>query len=210
MAGEVKRVPRKERAERTRRAIVAAATAEFRANGYHGTTMATIAGRAGVAVQTVYFVFHTKPALLTAAIDAAVMGEGDPVPPEQTEWWREGTATPDGRRSLEIFVAQVAQISTRAAALDRVALAAATSDPEVRDLIAHHETLRVTGFRAYVDTLADRGLLRPGLEPAEATDVLLTLCGSEVFLSLTEDRGWDVERYAAWTAGVLCGVLLGA
>ena len=47
----VKRVPRNERAARTRRAIIAAATQEFRSSGYHGTTMSAIAKRAGVAVQ---------------------------------------------------------------------------------------------------------------------------------------------------------------
>jgi len=76
----VNRVPRNQRAARTRRAIIAAATEEFRSSGYHGATMSAIAERAGVAVQTVYFVFHTKPALLTAAIDTAVMGEVDPAP----------------------------------------------------------------------------------------------------------------------------------
>lgn len=37
------------------------------------TPMADIALRAGVAVQTVYFVFDTQPELFTAALDAAVL-----------------------------------------------------------------------------------------------------------------------------------------
>ena len=45
--------------------------------------MAAIAQRAGVAVQTVYFVFHTKAELLSRVIDAAVLGP-DPNPPEET------------------------------------------------------------------------------------------------------------------------------
>jgi AcrR family transcriptional regulator len=204
----VKSLPRKERAARTRRTIIRAATEEFRAGGYHGTTMAGIAKRAGVAVQTVYFVFHTKPALLTAAIDSAVMGDEDPLPPELTAWWQEGVTTTDGRRALELFVGNVAEISTRAAALDRVALAASTTDPEVVDVIAHHESLRTQGFRSYIDTLAERGLLKPGLDPAEATDVLLTLVGSDVFLNFTAERGWSVARYVAWTTDALCGLLL--
>ena len=93
--GQVKGLSRKERAARTRRAIVAAATGEFRESGYHGTTMAAIAKRAGVAVQTVYFVFHTKPLLLTAAIDDAVMGPDEPTPPELTAWWQEETTATD-------------------------------------------------------------------------------------------------------------------
>jgi len=205
---DVKMVPRNERAARTRRAIIAAATQEFRSSGYHGTTMTAIAKRAGVAVQTVYFVFHTKPALLTAAIDSAVMGAVDPVPPELTSWWQEGTTTLDGRRAIELFITNVSEINARAATLDRVALAASTTDPEVVDLIDHHESLRVQGFRSYIDTLAARGLLRDGLDPAEATDVLLTLAGADVFLNFTEERGWTVERYISWTTDALCILLL--
>jgi AcrR family transcriptional regulator len=204
----VKTVPRNQRAARTRRAIIAAATEEFRSSGYHGTTMSAIAKRAGVAVQTVYFVFHTKPALLTAAIDTAVMGEGDPVPPELTTWWQEGTTTLDGRRAIELFTTNVSDINARAATLDRVALAASTTDPEVVDLINHHESLRIQGFRSYIDSLAARGLLRDGLDPVEATDVLLTLAGPDVFLNLTEERGWTVKRYVAWTTDALCLLLL--
>ncbi|HVF05249.1 MAG TPA: helix-turn-helix domain-containing protein [Frankiaceae bacterium] len=207
---DVKGLSRRERATRTRRAIVAAATREFLDNGYHGTTMAAIAKRAGVAVQTVYFVFHTKPLLLTAAIDHAVMGEEDPTPPELTAWWQEGTSTKDGRRALQLFVANVAVIETRAAALDRVARAALGTEPEVADVVAHHDSLRVAGFRAYVETLAARHLLRDGVDVDEATDVLLTLVGSEVFLSFTEARGWPVERYVRWTCDALESVLLAA
>jgi AcrR family transcriptional regulator len=204
----VKSRPRKERAARTRRAIIAAATEEFRSSGYHGTTMSAIAKRAGVAVQTVYFVFHTKPALLTAAIDSAVMGEVDPVPPDLTSWWQEGTTTFDGRRAIELFIANVADINVRAATLARVAVAAMTTDPEVVELIDHHESLRTQGFRSYIDTLAARGLLGDGLDPAEATDVLLTLAGSDVFLNFTEERGWTVQRYVTWTTDTLCALLL--
>lgn len=205
----VKGISRRDRAARTRAAIVSAATAQFRASGYHGTTMAAIATRAGVAVQTVYFVFHTKPALLTAAIDSAVMGEDDPIPPDLAPWWQEATTTADGRRALELFVANVAEISTRAAGLDRVAVAAATTDPEIVELIAHHETLRTQAFRTYIDALASRGLLRDDLEPAHATDVLLTLAGSGVFLDLTEGRGWSLERYVSWTTDALATLFLG-
>ena len=110
--------------------------------------MSAIAERAGVAVQTVYFVFHTKPALLTAAIDSAVMGEVDPVPPEQTLWWQEGITTLDGPRAIELFITNVSEINMRAATLDRVALAASTTGPELVDLIEYHESLRTQGFRS--------------------------------------------------------------
>jgi AcrR family transcriptional regulator len=205
---DVKGLTRKERAQRTRRKIVRAATAEFAARGYHGTTMAGIAKRAGVAVQTVYFVFHTKPLLLTAAIDAAVMGDEDPTPPEASEWWQEGVSTKDGRRALELFVTNVGILEQRAAVLDRVARAAAVTDAEVADVLAHHESLRIAGFRSYLAALEERRLLRRGLDLDEATDVLLTLVGSPTFLEFTDGRGWPLERWAEWTTEALAGLLL--
>jgi AcrR family transcriptional regulator len=92
---------------------VDAAGTEFRAHGYHGMTMAAIAKRAEVAVQTVYFVFNTKLSLL-AAIDHAVMG-ADELPPQGTPWWEESTTTAEGRHALEVFVANAARIEGGAA-----------------------------------------------------------------------------------------------
>lgn len=198
----VKGPTRRERAVHTRARIVDAATEEFRASGYHGTPMAAIAKRAGVAVQTVYFVFNTKPALLTAAIDHAVMGDED-LPPQAMPWWQECTTTTDGRRAVELFVDSVVTISRRAASLDRVAAAASTTDPEIVDLVAHHETMRREGFRQFVDSLAQRDLLARGRSTEEVVDVLLTVLGSDVYLNFTESCGWSVERYAEWATTTL-------
>jgi len=205
---DVKGLTRKQRSERTRRAIVLAADQEFRANGYHGTTMAGIAKRAGVAVQTVYFVFHTKPLLLTATIDRAVMGDEEPLPPELTPWWQEGTTTQDGHRALELFVANVATMESRAAVLDRVARAAATTDPEVVDVLAHHERMRVAGFRSYLEPMAEKKLLKKSITLDQANDLLLTLVGSAIFLEFTEGRGWSIEQWVDWTTETLAGLLL--
>lgn len=207
MTDEVKGLSRRERAARTRRKIVDAAATEFRANGYHGTTMAAIAKRAGVAVQTVYFVFNTKPSLLTATIDHAVMGT-DELPPQDMPWWEESTTTLDGRRALELFVTNTARIEGRAAVLDRVAQAASTTDPDIIDLVAHHDAMRSAGFGQYVETLDERGLLAPDCDPREVTDVLLTILGSDVYLNFTEDRGWSVDRYVSWATNTLCTLLL--
>ena len=37
----------------------------------------------------------------------------------------------------------------------------------------------------------------------DATDVLLSLAGPEVFLTFTRERGWSQERYAAWATDAL-------
>ena len=54
---------RRTRADATRRRMVDAAAKLFAQRGYAATTMAAIAQQAGVAVQTVYFTFHSKTEL---------------------------------------------------------------------------------------------------------------------------------------------------
>jgi AcrR family transcriptional regulator len=59
VSSRVSRPTRHERAPATRQRITRVAYALFSERGYAETTMAEIAEAAGVAVQTVYFAFHT-------------------------------------------------------------------------------------------------------------------------------------------------------
>jgi len=102
---EVKRharseLTRRDRARATRLRITKAAYTLFCDRGYAGTTMSDVADAAGVAVQTVYFTFHTKSELLSRAYDYAVLGDGEPVPPDQTAWYMKMTAEPDVTAAL--------------------------------------------------------------------------------------------------------------
>jgi AcrR family transcriptional regulator len=201
---------RRDRALETRRKILRAASAEFCANGYFATPMTAIAERAGVAVQTVYFVFHTKAELLNAAFDVAVLGDGDPTPPEQSEWWRELTTAPDAHAALAAFVAGNAEILRRAAPLSEVVRAAAPSDPEAAHIHDHHERLRAEGYRRAIEHIAGRGALRPGVTAEQATDILLTLAGPATYLAFTRDREWSHPRFVAWAGAALAELLLAA
>jgi AcrR family transcriptional regulator len=204
---EVKSRPRGERAAATRRSIMRAAHQLFCVRGYQGTTMAAIAAEAGVAIQTVYFVFHTKPELLTAVIDAAVRGD-TPVPPEETSWWRESTSSPDARDAISAFVRGVTEIQGRVGELDLVVRAGAGTDPELGEVWAHHERLRQQAFRSLAQTLEQRGFLRDGLGVGDATDILMTLMGPMTYLAFTRDRLWDDERFVAFTRQALADALL--
>lgn len=205
---DVKRPPRRERAAATRLAIIRAAHELFCRDGYHGTTMTAIAKQAGVAVQTVYFVFHTKPQLMTATIDLAVLGEQDPAAPEDTSWYHDATALPDARASLASFVTGVTTILQRVGALDLVLRAGASSDPELSAVLAHHERLREDGYRTVAQSLAQRGFLRDGLTVDDVTDILMTMVGPPMYCTTTRDRSWDDQRYQSWTIDALCRLLL--
>jgi hypothetical protein len=89
-----------------------------------------------------------------------------------------------------------------------VAVTSASTDPDLIGLIRHHETLQRQAFRVFVDSLADRSLLRQGPNPNKATDIPLTLAGLDVFLSFTQSRGWTVQQYVSWTTDALVSLNL--
>jgi len=200
---------RRTRAEQTRARIITAAHEEFLARGYHGATIATIARRAGVAPQTVYFVFHTKPALISAAIDAAVLGPGA-TPPEQTEWWAAMVAAPTGHEALRHFIRGAGPLYARAAGISEVLRAAAMTDPECRATWQHHDDIQVAAFRHVIDRAMEKTALRPGLDPATATDVLITWFGDTTYHLLTNERGWGDQQTIDWMAEAIPHVLLEA
>jgi len=77
------RPTRREQAEQTRRRIIKAAYQLFCDAGYEDTTMQHVAGSAGVAVQTVYFVFGTKAKLLAEVESFVILGDAP------SDRWRE-------------------------------------------------------------------------------------------------------------------------
>ena len=198
---------RRKKAEATRARIIKAAHREFIERGFHGATMAGIASRAGVASQTVYFVFHTKPELISAVIDAAVMGDEDR-PPQAQEWWADMTAEPSAADALRIFVRGAGSVFARASAIGEVLRAAAPTDDEVRRTHNYHETLRRDAFGQVLEILAAKGPLRDDRSRDELTDVFLTVYSDSTYNMLSAERGWSHEQIVAWLSDTLPGMLL--
>ena len=92
---------RRERAEATRSRMIEAAAHLFRESGYAATTMSAIAKGSGVAVQTVYFTFHTKTELLSAVADLAITG-GTASEPMRTKWAQAAIAEPKTPVGLDL------------------------------------------------------------------------------------------------------------
>ena len=196
---------RREQAAQTRERIVEAAIAEFVDAGYTGARMADIAQRAGVAVQTVYFVFHTKPELLQACYEHAVLGP-DKVPPPARPFYREALTARTGRAALRALAAGNAEILARAAAIDAVA-AGATHEPEALEVRSRSEDLRRRSHTEVVRHLDETFGLREDVDVEHGTDLLMTLAGQQVYLTLT-GYGWPRERYVDWLADALATQLL--
>jgi AcrR family transcriptional regulator len=203
VAGHVK-PDRAAKAAATRRRICASAQRRFVAAGYTGTTMEAVAADAGVAVQTVYFVFHTKAELLRATFDAAVLGDFDAPPPQAQEWFRRALDEPDPGRAIDVFVAGNARIHARLGPL--VGVLQASGVAEVRELFEDRERLRWEGYHLFAKSLRRRGALRGSTK--DATDVLFAMCGPQLHAVLAE-RGWSARKWERWTSAALRRQLLG-
>ena len=81
-------------AKRTRERILQAARETFRDKGYGATTLADIAGAAGVAESTVRAVFKTKPNLVEHLLRLAVRGSDDEMQLQQREAFQRVLAWP--------------------------------------------------------------------------------------------------------------------
>jgi len=200
---------RRDRAEATKRRIVKAAYSLFSARGYSGTTMADVARQAGVAVQTVYFTFHTKPALLREAYSYAVMGDERPQIPQDQPWYRQMVDATDAVDGLRALVSGVGEIAKRVAPLATAARDNARSDAEVHEVVAFQERWRAEGFAEMLEILVSKSALRPGLDPKRANDLLLMFAGEDVYSTLVERAGWTHEAWVDWTTAALAHHLFG-
>ncbi len=210
---------RQQRALETRRRVVKAAYQLFCRRGFAATTMNQIAAEAGVAVQTLYFTFGTKGAILGEALGAAVVGFDEWTPPpadppadgealtDLLPWHDELHAAEEPRRALNVFVENGTAILSRVGPLFAAMLAAA-ADPETAAVMDLAERRRVESYRHVAATLARTGGLRSGVDEDRATDVLLVLFSAEVYQALSAGRGWPHEECQRFFADVLSQQLL--
>ena len=188
--------------------MVEAASRLMSTRGYIGTTMADIAAEAGVAVQTMYFTVHTKPAVLRAVFEFAVKGDHLPNSPVQRAWFGALEQAPDAEQALAIFVDATTEIFRRVAPLAS-AFNALGDDPEIVDFYALNGRLQRDGYRIVVDALARKRPLRTGLSPDDATTILLVILGIDVYRIMLGDHGWTELKWRAWVIETLAEALFG-
>ena len=175
----------------------------FGRQGYAATTMQQIAEHADVAWQTVYAVFGTKAAVLSAVFDVAVAGDDEPVPVAERPFVQAIEDAHDPREKAAIFARHLRESATRTASVMSVIDAAASTEPEVaalwRTLVGQGVrgmTLAASGFR-------DQGVLRPDLTVARAADILWLYVGPWAYRVFVTERGWTLDEYEQWLARTL-------
>ncbi len=190
---DVKRLSRKEKATATRRRIVEAALEAFAQRGYAASTVESVAADAGVAVQTVYFVFRTKGELLQAVYEHVVLGP-ERIPPHLSTWWRAVEAEPNVEQAVRLLVEGTSELLDRAAPLVRTVL----GDETAREAYDYNEGLRRDGNEVLVHILAAKHPLRSGVTPHRARDILLLLTGPQIYVQLNRDLKWSRAEVEDW------------
>jgi AcrR family transcriptional regulator len=191
---------REEQARRTRQAILEAARLLFSEKGFAATTIAQIAARAGVAVDTVYASVGPKPALMRLLMETAISGSDKAIPAEQRDYVQQVRAAPTAGQKIRIYASAVVQVNTRLAPLHLVLRDAAGQAPELAQIREEIVTRRARNMRLFAQDLADTGELRPGLDVEEVADVVWSMNSAEYYSLLVRERGWPPERFAQWLA----------
>lgn len=198
---------RRQAAETSRRTILARARELFLLQGFGATTIAEIAGASGVSAESIYKNFGGKAGLVHALHEQSLLGKGG-APAEQRSDLAQVRAD-DPRELMEQFgrfTAEVSPLSTPIILLIRDA--AATGDADMANLLKDVDDARHRRMLHNARQLTARGLLRPGLSPEEAADVMFACTTSELFESLVLKRGWSAEQYGRFVASTLTANLL--
>lgn len=198
---------RKQRAAATRRRIVETAHRLFTEEGYQ-VTMEAIAAEARVAVQTVYFVFHTKAGLLREVIAFAAAGQHEAAPVMERPWIAEAMTAPHARRVLALSIEHGTDIFARVAPLTAAFEAAAQADPEVAEHVRAIGAARRSGMGTLVRRLSDKEWLHAGLTLNRATDIMFAVHSHATYRILVGECGWPLADYKAWQYHTLCDQLL--
>ncbi len=181
-------------AARTRQQIIEAARRAFVRDGYGGTSMAALAREAGVSRETLYKAFRTKPELLKAVYDVAVVGDHEAVAVADRHEYTRMLDDPDPDAAARTFGMLSAELVERIGPVLRV-LADAAHEPDLQDLLDAARAERLEGTRSLLIRLSGTQA-GPALD--RAVDVVWTLISPEVALLLTDQRGWTREQYGQW------------
>ena len=139
---------RAEQASLTRRRIVDAARLLFVRDGYGATTLQAIADEAGVAVQTVYAAYRSKPGILRELRDSIISM------PDADERYRAAmvaAAAGDPAAALDEIARSIRIRWERGADVVLVTREAGSVDPELREEQNKPYDRRRGGLRALVD-----------------------------------------------------------
>ncbi len=193
-------------ADDTKLAILAAARDLFISQGY-SCTVAAIAARAGVAVDTVYASVGRKPDLVRAVIDMVLGSSEEPIPAEQRDYVRRIQSAATAREKIETYADALTRLLPLLAPLQQALRQAGQTDPHCdrswRELVDRRAARMVLLTRE----LRQTGDLRADLDDQHVADIIWATNSAEYFELLTQ-RGWSPRQFGdhlidLWTRALL-------
>jgi AcrR family transcriptional regulator len=197
---------RREAAARTRQAILDAALELFTLQGYTGTSMAAVAARADVALDTIYASVGRKPELARLLIETAISGSTQAVPADERDYVQAIRAAPDAEIKIEIYASAMRMIAGRLAPVLGMIQQAAGAEPDLTSLWREISDRRAANMRRFAADLAAGGALRVDLD--EAADIIWATNAPELYQLLVGQRGWSPDRYERFLADTWRRLLL--
>jgi hypothetical protein len=173
---------RLEQAAATRHAVLAAARELFVANGYSSATVAEIAERARVSVDT--------------------------VPAEQRDYVIRISVAASAREKITIYANAITGIQERMAPVFLALRDAASTDRECAALWAEIAERRATNMRLFAADLRATGELREDLSDDQVADIIWSMNAAEYWDLLVRQRAWTPDQFAAWLIDAWTRLLL--
>ena len=202
------RTRRADKAERTRQAILQAASELFAARGFATTTISAIAAEADVAAETVYARFGNKLTLLSEILETAIVGTAPRVDVLELPEIAAIRAITDQRTQLARLAHLSRGILERTALGHRILRNSGTADPALAEFVTRERQRRHRHQTAYIAMLLDNGPLHEGMSAADATATYGALANPDTYAELTSHRGWSPDRYESWLRRTLTQLLL--
>jgi AcrR family transcriptional regulator len=198
---------RREQARARRLAVVLAARELFETGGFRQTTIAAIAKRAGVSVESIYKTFGSKAALAKAVFDLELAGDDEPVPVAERPAIQAIRDEPDVRRKLIMFAEGLAQRQAGSAAVQILIRDGRHVDDSLTPVWEALQREGLTGMTALGRHLLDTGQLREDLTLEQVRDILWNYLSIDAYERLVLIQGWSQQRYTDWLAHAIVSAM---
>lgn len=200
---------RRSAAERTRRRVLAAAHSLFITEGYAETSVAQIARRARVSVDTVYTAVGRKPQLLLAVHDMTLASGPVPLPADQRDYVQAIRSAPSAQAKIEIYAAALGALLPTTAPLMNALRDAGATDPQCRAMWESISDRRAANMLLFAADLRATGDVRDDLSDQQIADLVWSMNSAEYY-TLVASRGASPEDFSHLLSHVWTRTLLNA
>ena len=197
---------RRAQARETQRAILRAAHDLFVEQGYGRTTIAQVAGRAGVSPETIYATFKNKATLLHRTWDVTIGGDDEEVLFHQRPEVMAMRAEPDLATRFMMHARLSTATARRMTPFARSVRGAAASEVSAAEMAAEMDRQRLTGLTVMAREAAATGQLKVTEE--ECRDLVWAMTDGHLWHQLVVERGWSDEQYADWLGHMWISLLV--